>query len=105
MKIQIQYTYRRKGNIYYTSPHVTESACGYATDERQKCPEWRAADKENRVGRGKRLVLAPGGSHVDPICTDLGASGTRITSERLGACEGGFSEATGHTEVADGCPN
>lgn len=71
---------------------MIETGCGYATDERQKYCDWtwwRAADKETRVGErreeegggGGKAGFSPGGSHVDPICTESGASGTRIACE------------------------
>lgn len=82
---------------------MIETGCGYATDERQQYRDWtwwRAADKENRVGRGERLVLAPGGAMLIRSARNRGLQGLGLPVVR--GLPRGVSEATGHTERADG---
>lgn len=48
---------------------------GLGGERQTKKSEWGRREGEGKAG------FSPGGSHVDPICTESGASGTRIACE------------------------
>lgn len=64
---------------------------GLGGERQTKKPEWGR--------RGGKAGFSPGGSHVDPICTESGLQGLGLSVRR--GLPRGVSEITGHTEWVD----